>query len=126
MQVLLQVQRMSAVPPEQQYRGLRHALLNIPAREGWQVPALWWLCNSDALNAPSMLHESVLTALHLTAMQLLHPPPWWALLMFRLPCGPWHAYGNMLPTSDKSGLTKAGLHCERPCCMLWPVPAVAR
>ena len=78
MQVLLQVQRMSAVPPDQQYRGLRHALLNIPAREGWQVPALWWLCKSDALNAPSMLHGSVLTepgALHLTAMQLSDPPP---------------------------------------------------
>ena len=37
MQVLLQVQRMSNVSPEHQYRGLVHALRGIPAREGWQA-----------------------------------------------------------------------------------------
>lgn len=37
MQVLLQVQRMSNVPREHQYKGLVHALRSIPAREGWQA-----------------------------------------------------------------------------------------
>lgn len=40
MQVLLQVQAMSRVDPQEKYRGLRDALYRIPKREGYWVRPL--------------------------------------------------------------------------------------